>query len=73
MATRHLSGRGKTVLIDHLDGYVTVYAGLDQLLVAPDTILRQGMPLGRVGSEALHFEIRYEAKPKNALALLPAE
>lgn len=73
VATRHLSGLGKTVVLDHQDGYVTVYAGLDHLLVAPDTVLRQGMPLGALGSSALHFEIRYEAKPKNALALLPAE
>ena len=73
VATRQLSGLGKTVVLDHLDGYLTVYAGLDQILVSPGTTLRQGMPIGSVGSKALHFEIRYEAKPKNVLALLPAD
>ena len=72
VATRQLSGWGKTVVLDHLDGYLTVYAGLDQLLVDPGAALRQGMPLGTVGSSAVHFEIRYGAKPKNALALLPS-
>jgi murein DD-endopeptidase MepM/ murein hydrolase activator NlpD len=73
VATRQLSGLGTTVVLDHQDGYVTVYAGLDQLLVAPNTVLRQGMPLGSLGASALHFEIRHGAKPKNALAFLPGE
>jgi len=71
VATRQLSGFGKTIVLDHQDGYVSVYAGLDHLLVSPDTALRQGMPLGALGVSALHFEIRYEAEPKNTLALLP--
>jgi len=71
LATRQLSGLGKTVILDHADGYLTIYAGLDDVLVMPGTRLRQGMPLGSVGSRALHFEIRYGTTPKNALALLP--
>ena len=71
VAARHLAGSGRTIVIDHLDGYVSIYAGLDQLLAAPDTVLRQGMLVGSVGASPLHFEIRYDAKPKNALALLP--
>jgi lipoprotein NlpD len=73
VATRRLAGLGKTVVIDHLDGYLSVYAGLDQLLVGPDAVLRQGMPVGSVGAAPLHFEIRYDAKPKNTLALLPGD
>lgn len=73
VATRRLSGLGKTVVLDHLDGYLSVYAGLDQILVAPGATLRQGMALGSLGTNALHFQIRYGPKPKNALALLPAE
>ena len=73
VAARQLSGWGKTVVVDHLDGYLSIYAGLDQLLVMPGARLRQGVPLGVVGERALHFEIRYGSAPKNTLALLPTE
>ncbi len=73
VATRQLSGLGKTVVLDHLDGYLSVYAGLDQILVPPGASLKQGMVLGSLGTNALHFQIRYGVKPKNALALLPPE
>jgi murein DD-endopeptidase MepM/ murein hydrolase activator NlpD len=73
IATRRLSGLGKTVVLDHFDGYLTIYSGLDQILVGPGADLRQGIPVGRLGSRALYFEIRYGATPKNTLALLPSE
>ncbi len=71
VAARQLSGWGKTVVLDHLDGQLSIYAGMDQLLVAPGALLRQGTPLGRLGTGQLHFEIRSGAQPKNTLALLP--
>ncbi len=71
VAARRLSGWGKTVIVDHLDGHLTVYTGMDQLLAVPGSYLRQGTPLGRVGQDALHFEIRFGHQPKNTLALLP--
>lgn len=71
VATRALSGLGKTVVVDHLDGYLTVYAGLDHLLVDPGAFLRQGIPVGSLGAGALHFEIRYGTSPRNPLTLLP--
>jgi murein DD-endopeptidase MepM/ murein hydrolase activator NlpD len=73
VSTRRLSGWGKTVIVDHLDGYLTIYAGLDQILAGPGAAVRQGMPVGTLGSQALHFEIRYGASLKNALTLLPHE
>ena len=73
VATQQLSGWGKTVIVDHSDGYLTIYAWLDQILVAPGVNLRQGTPVGSVGPRALHFEIRYGAIPKDTLALLPSE
>ena len=73
VATQQLSGWGKTVVLDHLDGYVTIYAGLSQILVTPGMDLRQGTPLGSLQAQALHFEIRYGANPKNTIALLPRE
>ena len=73
VAARALSGWGKTVVVDHLDGYATVYTGLDQMLVSPGGDLRQGTPLGNLGPRPLHFEIRYGVTTKNPLALLPHE
>lgn len=73
VATHRLSGWGKAVILDHLDGYLTVYAGLEQLLTTPGASLRQGVPLGSIGSRALHFEIRYGTTLKDTLALLPGE
>ena len=73
VATQRLSGWGKTVVLDHLDGHLTLYAGLDQILVSPGTDLRQGTPIGTLGSSALHFEIRYRASTRDALSLLPKE
>lgn len=73
VAAHELSGWGKAVLLDHLDGYLSVYAGLEQILVSPGTSLRQGTPLGSLGPRPLHFEIRYGAIPKHTLAMLPEE
>jgi murein DD-endopeptidase MepM/ murein hydrolase activator NlpD len=73
VAARQVSGWGKTVIIDHLDGHLTVYSGLGQILVSPGSSIRQGMPIGNTGSAALHFEIRYGSHLQNTLALLPTE
>lgn len=72
VAAQRLSGRGKTVIIDHLDGYLSIYAGLAQILVPPGATLRQGTPIGSLGSAALYFEIRRGRSQENTLALLPA-
>ena len=71
VATRQLSGWGKTVILDHLDGFYTVYAGLDQLLVSPGSHVRQGSPVGSLGVGPLHFQVRYGATIREALPLLP--
>ncbi len=72
VATRALSGWGNTIILDHLDGYLTVYAGLEQILIAPGASVRQGVPIGTVGSGGLHFEIRHGVHPQDALQLLPS-
>jgi murein DD-endopeptidase MepM/ murein hydrolase activator NlpD len=73
VATQRLSGWGKTVLIDHRDGYFSIYGGLAQLLVSPGSDVRQGIPVGSLGSGSLYFEIRYGLEQKSTLALLPTE
>jgi len=71
VASPHLSGWGATVILDHGDGYATVYAALDQLLVAPGGAVAQGNPIGRLGQQPLYFEIRYRTRPHEPLSLLP--
>lgn len=71
VAAQRVSGVGKTVILDHLDGYFTIYGGLKQIVVSPGSHVRQGIPIGSVGSSSLHFEIRYGPEPASALALLP--
>ena len=73
VATRRLAGWGATIVIDHLDGYLTIYTGLGSFLVSPGASLRQGTPIATLGAETLHFEIREGITPRNTLAMLPAE
>ena len=73
IAAKHVPGLGKTLILDHQDGYLSVYGGLDQLLVSPKASVRQGVPIGSIGAASLHFEIRYQTRPQNALALLPRD
>lgn len=73
VATQDLSGWGKTVVVDHQDGYLTIYAGLEQILTVPGMLIRQGTPIGNLGARALHFEIRYGDRPRDTMALLPPE
>lgn len=71
VAAQELAGFGRTILVEHPDGYVTVYAGLEQLLVVPGTSIAQGSPIGRLGRLPLYFEIRYGARATDPLKLLP--
>lgn len=71
VAAQDLAGWGKTVLLDHGDGFVTVYSGLDQVLVSPGLTVRQGNPIGRVDRHPLYFEIREGVRARDPLRLLP--
>ena len=71
VATRRLSGWGATVVLDHGDGHLTVYAKLDQILTLPGQSIQQGVPIGRAGKGEVHFEIREGAFARDALTLLP--
>lgn len=61
-------GYGNLIVLDHGEGYYTLYAHLDALAVERGQQLEQGAELGRVGSTGslkgafLYFEIRSGAK-----------
>lgn len=68
------SAYGKTVIIDHGDGFLSVYAGNSEVLVKVGDSIQKGTVIGRIGSrsnECLHFEIRKGYIPQNPKFYLP--
>ncbi|HJK92406.1 MAG TPA: peptidoglycan DD-metalloendopeptidase family protein [Polyangiaceae bacterium LLY-WYZ-15_(1-7)] len=51
-------GYGQLVIVDHGEGYYTLYAGLGQATAVNGQWLPRGARLGVVGSEPLYFEVR---------------
>ncbi len=69
---------GKTVIIDHGDGFLTIYARNSELLVKVGETIEQGRLIAKTGSSGrdptvyLHFEIRKGSVPKNPYFYLPS-
>ncbi len=59
-------GYGNTILVDHGDGYYSVYSQLDEVLVGTGEKVVAGQEIGR-GGGILHFEFRRNAQPVNPL------
>jgi murein DD-endopeptidase MepM/ murein hydrolase activator NlpD len=76
-ADASLSGYGKMVIIKHGDRYSTVYAHNDELYVRVGQFVERGQRIasvgetGRASSPHLHFEVRYDGRPRDPLAVLP--
>lgn len=65
-----LQGYGNTVIIDHADGYLSVYTGLSSIGVGTGSRVASGQHIGRSGhindaGEGLYFEIRYRNQAMN--------
>jgi len=71
----YMSGYGQTVMIDHKDGFISVYARNAKLLVKLGDHVTQGDPIakvGQLGSRVVeHFEIRHGSQATNPLYYLP--
>lgn len=69
-------GYGNRVIIDHGNGYTTLYAHLSQIYVTAGQTVRRGSPIGRMGSTGrstgthLHIEIKRDGVAINPLELL---
>jgi murein DD-endopeptidase MepM/ murein hydrolase activator NlpD len=67
---------GETVIIDHGDGYQTLYAHASEYLVEPGGLVETGQGIARVGSTGrstgphLHFEVRIDNKAVNPIHYL---
>ncbi|MEO0161740.1 MAG: peptidoglycan DD-metalloendopeptidase family protein [candidate division WOR-3 bacterium] len=69
-------GYGNLVVIDHLDGFYSLYGHLAEILVKVGEEIPAGRIIGRVGESGslsgpmLHFELRKEGKPVDPLLYL---
>lgn len=67
------SGYGKTVIIDHQNGYMSLYSHLKRIMTKAGRFVRQRDIIGKVGKTGratgphLHFEIRYNEKLVNPM------
>ena len=70
----HMAGYNQTVMVDHGDGFITVYANNKKLLVKTGDHVLKGDPVAEVGSftnkSFLHFEIRKGKDATNPLYYL---
>jgi murein DD-endopeptidase MepM/ murein hydrolase activator NlpD len=70
------SGYGRCVIVDHGNGYQTLYGHLSHIDVIEGEEIRQGEMLGRVGSSGrstgthLHYEVRIHSTPVNPYRFL---
>lgn len=71
------NGYGNVVMIDHMNGYHTLYAHLSSINVSCGSNVGQGNVVGRAGSTGnstgphLHFEVRYFGGFLNPWTVLP--
>ncbi|MCX6641326.1 MAG: peptidoglycan DD-metalloendopeptidase family protein [bacterium] len=71
-----LRGYGNTIIVDHRDGYYTVYAHLSQLNVREGQVVKAGELIGSVGQTGslsgprLHFEIWVKRQKQDPIAWL---
>jgi murein DD-endopeptidase MepM/ murein hydrolase activator NlpD len=76
-AARSQKGLGNAVVLQHDNGYVTVYGHGVVILVKEGDTVRRGEPILGVGNTGhstgnhLHFEIRKDGVPLDPLSLMP--
>ncbi len=69
-------GYGNRVIIDHGNGYRSLYAHLSNIYVSVGETISRGQIIGKMGSTGrstgnhLHFEIHYRGVPVNPLSIL---
>jgi len=73
----YFKGFGQTVIIDHAEGYQTVYSYNSEILVKVGDAVRQNQTIAKVGESGraripmLHFEIRFNGESQDPLNYLP--
>jgi murein DD-endopeptidase MepM/ murein hydrolase activator NlpD len=67
----NLKGYGKTIIIAHRDGIMTVYAFLSRILVKPGDHISQGTLIAQCQDGVMYFEIRKGHISQNPYYYLP--
>lgn len=71
------TGYGNYIIIDHGNGFTTLYAHLSSIFVKPGENVTRGEQIGMIGTTGrstgphLHFEIRYQGVQRNPISYLP--
>ncbi len=79
LAKRSKIGAGNTVVINHENGYKTVYSHLGNILVRRGQSVKQGDIIGKIGMTGmsfaphLHYEITFNGKPMDPVNYYFAE
>lgn len=68
-----LEGYGKVVVLDHGDGYVSIYSGLNEIDTAQNYAVNAGSKIGTSGNlpsgeTGLYLEVRYNGQVMNPLS-----
>ena len=70
---RSKRNRGNVVEIDHLNGYVTTYSHLSDILVRNGQMVQAGKIIGRVGNTGtsfaphLHYQVIFNGEPSDPM------
>ena len=73
----NFAGLGKTIILDHGDGFFTVYSLNSEVNVHAGDNIKKGVVIAKVGSPSadrnnyLHFELRKRHIPQNPVFYLP--
>lgn len=77
VTTGWLGGYGQTVILEHSDKTVTLYAHASKILVRKGQKVKQGEMIARVGSTGrstgphVHFEVIVNSRPRDPIGYLP--
>jgi murein hydrolase activator len=69
-------GYGQLVIVNHGNGYHTLYGSLSEIFARVGDIIKEKQPVGRIGNSGLlstpglYFEVRYKGKPLDPLQWL---
>jgi len=77
LARNSRTGYGNVVVLQHNLGFRTIYGHMNVIIAKEGEAIRQGQPIGGVGSTGkstgphLHFEVRHDGRHLDPLPLLP--
>jgi murein DD-endopeptidase MepM/ murein hydrolase activator NlpD len=63
--TGDLPRRGRTVVVAHENGWVTAYAGVEEVAVEAFAMVERGAWIGLVGARGLRFEVVDRGTPRD--------